>query len=151
MKKMIFLAFVSAASFGVMAQSYTGETYRTKEDKLNDLYCSGLFKTAHGTIIDLVDDNASAQGYFNILDWLQGRVAGLQICTTRYGNRIPFIRGSRTGIYVNEMQVDAGYLNALSVNDIAVIKVIKGPFAGSIGANSAIAVYTMRGEEWEKE
>jgi hypothetical protein len=151
MKKIILLAVVSIVSSGVMAQSYTGVAYRTKEDKLNDLYCSGLFKTAHGTVIDLVDDNASAQSYFNILDWLQGRVAGLQIYANRYGNRIPFIRGSRASVYVNEMLVDPGYLNALPVNDIAMIKVIKGPFAGSIGANSAVAVYTMRSEEWEEE
>jgi hypothetical protein len=46
------------------------------------------------------------------------------------------------------MQVDAGYLNALPGNDITMIK---RSFAGSIGANGAIAAYTIKGEEWEEE
>ena len=150
MKKILLLIFVLLACFSVIAQSYTINSQREKEQKLNDLYCSGLFKTAYGTIIDLTD-NTSAQGYFNILDWLQGRVAGLQIYINRYGNRIPFIRGSRAAIFVDEMQVDAGYLNALTVNDIAMIKVIKEPFVGSFGANSAVAVYTIKSEEGEDE
>jgi hypothetical protein len=53
---------------------------------------AGLFKNAEGTIIDV--ENENVQGYLNILDWLNGRVAGLQIFVTRSGIRVPVIRGS---------------------------------------------------------
>jgi len=131
------------------AQSYTGKKSPTPEERLNEMYCSGLFKHTHGTIIDVLEQNV--QGYFNILDWLEGRVAGLQVFVLRNGERIPFIRGSQTTIYLNEMPVTPGMLNAVSINDIALIKVIRGPFAGSIGSNSAIAVYTLIPQEDEAE
>ena len=133
------------------AQTYIGKNYRSQADRLNDEYCHGMFRSVDGTIIDLLNENESSAGYLNILDWLEGRVAGLKIYTYRYGVRIPFIRGSRANIFVDEMQVDPGYLNALSVNDIAIIKVIKGAFAGSIGGNSAIAIYTIKAEDEEDE
>ncbi len=37
------------------------------------------------------------------------------------------------------------------LNDIAMIKVIKEPFVGSIGCNSAVAIYTLKAEEGEDE
>jgi len=45
-------------------------------------------------------------------------------------------------------------LNFLSVNDIAMIKVIKGPFVGAIGngGGGTIAIYTIKaGDEEEEE
>ena len=146
MKKMLFFALVILSTLNVTAQFYIA-TQRERDQRLNDLYCSGLFEGTHGTIIDL-SDHTSVQSYLNILDWLQGRVAGLQIYTNRNGNRVPFIRGTQANIYLNEMLVDPGLLSMISVNDIAMIKVIKGPFAGGIGANGVVAVYTWRGGEW---
>jgi len=52
------------------------------------------------------------------------------------------------------MRMDPSYLNVLSVNDIAMIKVIKGPFAGAIGngGGGTIAIYTIKAnDEEEKE
>lgn len=124
---------------------------KTIEQKLNDTYATGLFKTTDGTILD-VASNTSAGSYFNILDWLQGRVAGLQVYRSRSGVPIPYIRGGVPGIYVDEMLVSASYLNVLNVNDIAMIKVIKTPFYGGFnGANGAIAIYTLGGEEEEED
>ena len=92
--------------------------------------------------------NFSVKGYNNILDWLQGRVAGLQVYTTRSDDRIPFIRNSRAGVYVDEVQVNYSFLNSLSVNDIAMIKVIKGPFAAAFNSpGGVIAIYTIQGED----
>jgi hypothetical protein len=118
---------------------------------LNEQYASGIFKDAEGTIIDVEKENV--QAYFNILDWLNGRVAGLQIYITRTGTRVPVIRGSAATIFVDEMRMDASFLNSLSVNDIAMIKVIKGPFAGAVGngGRGTIAIYTIRNEEEEEE
>jgi hypothetical protein len=124
---------------------------KTKEEILNETYCTGLFSTQHADYFDFTDESVSntAVSYFNVLDWLQGRVAGVQIYTTRNGLRIPVIRNQRAGVFVNEMRVDYDYLNLLPVTDIAMIKIIKGPSAVSPlgGPGGAIAIYTLRGDE----
>jgi hypothetical protein len=152
MKRIILLGLASMFFLTTFAQRYTGKDYRTSEDKLNDEYCSGLFKTHEGIIFDLQNENESAKGYSNILDWLSGRVAGLQLYYTRYGTPVPFIRNTRSGIFVDEIAVDPAFLNTLPVTDIAMIKVIKEPFIGAIGngAGGTIAIYTIKGDDDEE-
>ena len=149
MKKIVLLAFVSVFIFMLFAQLYPENTYNSPKKKLNNEYCSGLFKSHDGTIIDLVNENESAKSYFNILEWLQGRVAGLQIYYARYGTPVPFIRNTRASIFVDEIPVDAGYLNDLAVADIAMIKIIKQPFVGAVGngGGGVIAIYTLKGDD----
>ena len=124
---------------------------KSYKEILNEKYSTGLFKSADGTIIDIAAENV--QPYFNILDWLDGRIAGLQVYNTRGGVRIPVIRGSIATIFLDEIRLDPSYLNILSVNDIAMIKVIKGPFAGAVGngGGGVIAIYTLKGEDEEEE
>ena len=149
MKKLLYMLLLSAVSFTSFSQQRVAQ-YKSKEDKLNEEYCTGLFKTDHGTYFDMLNDDValSARSYINILDWLQGRVAGLQVYTTRSNTLIPFIRGSRAGIYVDEMWRDADFLNLLPVTDIAMVKIIKGPFVGGFDSpGGVVAIYTIRGEE----
>lgn len=148
MKKIFLTAIAILAGWAASAQTYKGNFNKSNYKKLNEQYCTGLFKTAHGTILDLTGDNTGAMAYLNILDWMQGRVAGLQVFTLGSGTRIPYIRGARARIFIDEMPADAWQLNALPVQDIAIVKVIKGAFAGSIGFGSGdvIAVYTRQGE-----
>ena len=149
MKKIFLIAGLTVAS--LIGISQTQVSNKSRSEILNDEYTSGLFKTAHGTIFDM--ENENAQAYFNILDWLEGRVAGLQVFVSRNGARIPVIRGSVATIFVDEMRMDATFLNSISTSDIAMIKVIKGPFAGGVGnsGGGAIAIYTLKGEEEEEE
>lgn len=149
MKKISLIAGLLVAS--LIGISQTQVSQKSRADYLNDEYTSGLFKTAHGTIFDI--ENENVQAYFNILDWLEGRVAGLQVFVSRSGIRVPVIRGSLATIYIDEMRMDASFLNSLSVNDIAMIKVIKGPFAGGVGngGGGTIAIYTFKGEDEEEE
>jgi hypothetical protein len=152
MKTIFLLVMASILSLSLMAQRYSGKNSVTPEEKLNNQYCSGLFKTYDGTIIDMLnEDNISANGYTNILEWLQGRVAGLQIYYTRYGTAIPFIRSTRASIFVDEMPVDPGFVRMLPVSDIAMIKIIKGPFVGAVGngGGGTIAIYTLKGDDEE--
>ena len=149
MKKIALLISGSFLSLTVFAQRYPGNANTSTEEKLNNEYCTGPFKTHEGTIINLVNQNESAKSYLNILEWLQGRVAGLQIYYTRYGTPVPFIRNTRASVFVDEMPVDAGYLNDLPVADIAIIKIIKQPFVGAVGngAGGVIAIYTLKGDD----
>ena len=149
MKKFFLIAGFLIASIAAISQVQVSK--KSRSEVLNDQYTSGLFSTVDGTIFDI--ENENVQAYFNILDWLEGRVAGLQVFVTRSGSRIPVIRGNVATIFVDEIRMDPSFLNALSTNDIAMIKVIKGPFAGAIGngAGGTIAIYTYKGEEEEDE
>ena len=149
MKKIFLIAGLIIAS--IVAISQTQVSKKGRNEVLNDQYTSGLFSTADGTIFDI--ENENVQAYFNILDWLEGRVAGLQVFVTRSGLRVPVIRGSVAAIFVDEMRMDPSFLNSLSTSDIAMIKVIKGPFAGAVGngGGGTIAIYTYKGEDEEED
>lgn len=152
MKNLIlsFLILITAA--GAAAQGkYT--SFSTPEKKLVETYGISLFRTGDGTWFDLQEDNTTsgAISYFNVLDWLQGRVAGLQVY--RYRDlSIPFLRNQPASIFVDEVRVDYSFLNALPVADIGLIKVM--PMASMTGAftrGGAIAIYTKRGGADEEE
>lgn len=150
MKKILIIAALFTISFATIAQTRVSRP-KSQKEILNDQYASGMFKSADGTIFDI--ENENVQAYFNILDWLEGRVAGLQVFVSRSGVRVPVIRGSVATIFVDEIRMDASFLNSLSVHDIAMIKVIKGPFAGAIGngGGGVIAIYTLKGEDEEED
>ena len=151
MKKILLITTLFTIGISAFTQVNLSKTPNSRKEILNEQYASGLFKNAEGTIIDV--ENENVQGYLNILDWLNGRVAGLQIFVTRSGIRVPVIRGSAATIFVDEMRMDPSYLNFISVNDIGMIKVIKGPFAGAIGngGGGTIAIYTIRADDDEEE
>ena len=150
MKKILIITALFSVSFATLAQTRISRP-KSQAEILNDQYASGMFKSADGTIFDIENENVGA--YFNILDWLEGRIAGLQVYVSRSGVRIPVIRGSVATIYVDEIRLDASFLNALSVHDIAMVKIIKGPFAGAIGngGGGVIAIYTLKGEDEEEQ
>jgi len=149
MKKIVLLVFASIIGLSIFAQRYSGTKDLSAQEKLNNEYCSELFRTHDGVIFDLQNDNASAKAYSNVLEWLQGRVAGLQIYYTRSGTAVPFVRNTRASVFVDEVQVDPGFLNMLPATDVAMIKVIKGPFVGAVGngGGGTIAIYTLKGED----
>jgi hypothetical protein len=151
MKKIFLITTLFTIGISAFTQVNLSKTPNSRKEILNEQYASGLFKNAEGTIIDV--ENENVQGYLNILDWLNGRVAGLQIFVTRSGIRVPVIRGSAATIFVDEMRMDPSYLNFISVNDIGMIKVIKGPFAGAIGngGGGTIAIYTIKADDEEEE
>ena len=149
--KKSFLILAFTIFFGTLyAQSYRGSYAASRYDLLNEKYCEGLFKSADGNIIDVLNETSAAT-YLNVLDWLQGRVAGLQIYKSRTGISVPYIRGSQARIFVDEMPMDPTFLTMLPVADIAIVKVIKAPFAGSFGNTSAVAIYTIQPEEEDTE
>ena len=153
MKKLFLILIVTLFAIPLFSQKRVSQV-KSKEELLNEEYCSPLFNTSNADYFDLLDDrvNSSAIAYLNVLDWLQGRVAGLQIYRANNNLRIPFIRNQRATVFVNEIRMDYDYLNMLPVSDIAMIKIIKGPFFGGWGgAGGAIAIYTIRGEGEEEE
>jgi hypothetical protein len=144
----IFITITLMLSTAALAQKRTS-ALPSWQEQLDKKYTTGLFRSVDGTYFDLRNDNTT-DGYFNVLDWLQGRVAGLQVYTYR-NNRVPLLRNRPAAVYINEMRVDAGFLNMLPVQDIAMIKVIKTPFLGGLASgDGAIVIYTKEGEEEEE-
>ena len=147
----IFFLMITIALFSISAFSQTRiAPQKSQEEILNETYCTGLFSTLHADYFDFLDETVSnsAMGYLNVLDWLKGRVAGLQVYNAKYYTRIPFIRNQRAGVFIDQIPVDYDFLAMLPVTDIAMIKVIKGPFSHPWGGpGGTIAIYTIRGDE----
>src|SRR4030095_3134152 len=107
MKKILLITALFTIGFSAVAQINLSKSSKSRKEILNEQYAGSMFKNAEGTIIDI--ENENVQGYLNILDWLNGRVAGLQIYISRSGVRVPVIRGSAATIFIDEMQMDASY------------------------------------------
>lgn len=112
---------------------------------IDEKYASGLFSGGDAYSFDLISDR-SAMGAFNVLTYLQGKVAGLQISGS--GSQMSMSwRGGTPSLYLNEMISNVEMVQAIPVSDIAYIKVMRPPFfgAGGGGADGAIAIYTKKG------
>jgi hypothetical protein len=137
---------------------------KTIQEKMNDEYTSGFF--SGGDDISFINqDNEFAKSAPDVLTYLQGKVAGLQVYLIDPGS-ISW-RGSTTSLYLNQMAADINELKSISMNDVAMIKVFRPPFLGDFGAPSvgssnsgagtissssggaggAIAVYTKNGND----
>ena len=76
MKNHFLLLLMLLLAAGAIGQKrYTPALSR--EEVLNQEYCTGLFATRDGVYFDMEADAAAfgAAAYFNVLDWLQGRVS----------------------------------------------------------------------------
>ncbi|MDF2552377.1 MAG: hypothetical protein K0R77_1652 [Chryseobacterium sp.] len=117
---------------------------RNKTKKLNDELSSPMFKSANEMVFDFVNEN-NGMGALNVVQWLQGRVPGLQI-NSQGGNTTATMRGGQVEIFLDEMRIDGSQISMISVPEVAMIKVIRGFFSGSAGGgNGAILIYTRRG------
>ena len=122
---------------------------RTKStvDVMDEKYTSGLFSGGDAVQFDVVDDPFAASSY-SIFNYLQGKVAGLQINTTSSPPTLTW-RGGSPQLYVDEMSTDPDMVSSIPVSDVAYIKVLRPPFMGGVGGGSggAIAIYTRRGDD----
>lgn len=93
-------------------------------------------------------DIPAASSYVNVLQLLQGRVAGLTITGAGFDMRAQ-IRGQGTPlIVVDGIPLDFDVLNSIPVTDVESVEVLKGPSAaiyGSRGGGGVIAIFTKRG------
>ncbi len=109
--------------------------------ELDKQLSSGRFSSFNATIFDFVNENKDAQSSLNVLQWLQGRAAGLTFTMDNSGNYVPSIRGSAAKLFLDEIPVDASMINSIPISNIAMVKVLKND--GLVG--NAVAVYTKRG------
>lgn len=114
----------------------------TRAQQFNEDYVSGLFRSGNERLISIMDD-PSAIGFFNIFNYLQGRVAGLQIAPTGAATW----RGGGVTFFLDEVRVPAQQIANIPMTDIAIVKAYPPPFIGATGGGAAVAVYTRRGGE----
>lgn len=111
------------------------------KEELNKQLSSGMFNSMDSTIFDFVNEDQHAAGSTNILDWLQGRAAGLTFQRNNSGENVPYIRGKQAKLYLDETPADPPLITGIPIGNIAMVKIIKG--SGLIG--DAVAIYTMKG------
>ena len=101
------------------------------------------------------EDIPGGQGFINIFQLIQGRVAGVRVTFDGF-NATVLIRGVgslQAGVepmyMLNNVPVDAGTLAQISPRDVESVEVFKDPartaIFGSQGGNGVIAVYTKTG------
>ncbi len=122
---------------------------REKTKKLDEQLSSGMFRGNSDKIFDFVNENQLIAGQTNIIQWLQGKVAGLQVKyeadETGMMTYIPYLRNSKADIYLDEMRMDPGSMSSVSPENVAMVKILRN-FMGSNSSGTAIAIYTKRGD-----
>ncbi|HYE55910.1 MAG TPA: hypothetical protein VD996_13755, partial [Chitinophagaceae bacterium] len=124
---------------------------KSQAEKMEEDYTSGLFRggNAHTFILE---GDPRAMSSTSVLQYLQGKVAGLQISGNLANPSVTWRFGTPT-IFLNEMQQDVAFLQSIPMTDVAMIKVFNPPFVGGSaggGASGAIAVYTKKGGSTEE-
>jgi len=116
--------------------------------KLDEKYTSGMFAGGDYTF-DVMNDPIAA-GYPDIFYYLLGKVGGLQIGTDQTGATYLTWRGTRTTLYVDEMQVTPQQIRSMvSVPNVAMVKVYRPGTSVTLGggAGGAVAIYTRKGAD----
>lgn len=132
------------------AQQLDEVTVQTKVksvlEKLDQQYATGAFSSSNAYQFDVGNDLV-ARSMMTVFNYLQGRVAGLQITTSGSQASLSW-RGSVPDLYLNEMRTDVAMVGNIPMSDVAYIKVFRPPFFGGSsggGGGGAIAIYTKKG------
>jgi len=137
--------FAEGRKFKVLEGVAVTSDKKTKAEVMDDEYTSGLFSGGDAYTF-ITEDDPFATGARTVLEYLQGKVAGLQISTSGFGSASMSWRGQTPSLYLNEMQSDVSQVQSMSISDIAMVKVFRPPFMGGFnGAGGAIAIYTKKG------
>lgn len=114
--------------------------------ELNDKLSSGLFRGGDEIVFDFVNDNSLLSSSGNILQWLQGRVPGVQIISNAGNTKISY-RGSNIPVFIDEFKIEPSQISSISPSDVAMIKFFRNNFMGTSGGGvGAVAIYTRRGD-----
>ncbi|MBX9782044.1 MAG: hypothetical protein K2X48_02010 [Chitinophagaceae bacterium] len=145
---------------------------KTRVQMLDEFYTTGPFKSDKAYKFDIEGD-AFKEAMIDIVQYLTGRVPGLQIVRSSYaGSDVKITwRQSVVAVYIDEMFTDQSALLQMPVQNIAYVKVFRPHFIGmpalagsgsssgfglsrdngGLGAGGAIAIYTKRGNKDDKK
>lgn len=121
----------------------TGKSINRAEN-VDEKNSSGYFRSDRAYLFSGMDGEFS--GFINILDYLTGRVAGLNIFrnTDELTQYLVTWRNEPTNFFIDEMPVDLDAIVGFPPNEVAYIKVFPPPFMGVVlgAGGGAIAIYT---------
>ncbi len=118
---------------------------KSKKQLMDEEYASGLFSGGDGYSF-ITEDDPFARSSQTVLNYLQGKVAGLQVNLTGSKASLSW-RGGSPSLFLNEISSEIESVQSVSMSDVAMIKVFRPPFIGAFGGGSggAIAVYLKKG------
>ena len=119
---------------------------KSKLEEMDDLYTSAIFRSMD-EISFITEDDPFAVNGTDVLTYLKGKVAGLQITGQGAQASLQW-RGGTPDLFMNEMQTSIDAIQTINMSDVALIKVFRPPFFGASGGggSGAIAVYTKKGK-----
>lgn len=119
---------------------------KTAEAKVEEEQVSGFFKSDRAMNFSGFEGEFS--GYLNIFDYLRSRVPGLEITqqAEEFGTYVVTYRYETPVYFIDEIQVDLESMINFPMSEIALIKVYRPPFLGSLfgGSGGAIAIYSKK-------
>lgn len=118
---------------------------KSKKQIMEDEYTSGLFKGGDEMTF-ITEDDPAATSSMSILNYLQGRVAGLSIINSGNQSSLSW-RGAKPTLFLNEIEQDIETIKDVPMSDVAMVKVFRPPFFGAMGGGTggAVAVYLKKG------
>ncbi|MGY6557648.1 MAG: hypothetical protein ACXIT9_00030 [Nitritalea sp.] len=132
------------------AVTIQAETIQAEDERQRKIY-------GDGDVTVRTDDIPGAEGFVNVLQMLQGRVAGVRIVATTLGASVQIrgvgsVQGGTDPLFLIDNQpVDIETVLTINPRDVSFIDVFKDParaaIFGSQGANGAIAIYMKTGAE----
>lgn len=120
--------------------------YKTKVQQYDEEYSRGLFQSNDAIIFDGIGSDEIGRSA-TILQFLQGRVAGLTIEKNSEGLDVAKWRNTIAEIYLDEFRLQPSDHTFISPTEVAMIKVYRPPayLSSFNGGAGAIAIYTKRG------
>lgn len=120
--------------------------YKTKVQQYDEEYSTGLFQSNDAIIFDGISSDEIGRSA-TILQFLQGRVAGLSIEKNSEGQDVAKWRNTIAEIYLDEFRLQPSDHTFISPTEVAMIKVYRPPsYLSSFNSGAgAIAIYTKRG------
>jgi hypothetical protein len=133
-------------NMGTLANVTVKGKAKTPVDKFDEENSSGYFKGDRAQVFSGL--NGEFSGFISILDYLNGRVAGLNIQknTEEFGEYLVVWRNEPTAFFVDEVPVDVQTIFSFPPSEIAMVKVFPPPFMGVVlgAGGGAIAIYSKR-------
>lgn len=138
-------AFLANQGNTLQTVQVTG-TRRTMLEQFDHENASGYFKGGRSQVFSGLDGGFS--DFNNILDYLNGRVAGLNIQknTEEMGEYLVTWRNEPTAFFIDEVPVDLQAAINFPPFEIAMVKVFPPPFMGIVlgAGGGAIAIYSKK-------
>jgi hypothetical protein len=128
---------------------------RSPKEVVNAKYTHGVFANSNmAKVIDLITEPVKTGG--NILEYLQGKISGLNIVRLNNGYQLTSTRVSSmtstnppVNIYLDEQPSNQDFARTIPVNDVALVKYFPPGNSGMLGMGNigALLIYTKKPED----